>query len=179
MNLGVENKKAVYWLAALGVAGAISLYVNVFSGSGSTAPPKTALVTERERILRRGYNFDEGLDAGFTESVAGLFFLAYQRDPRAQFVPIQSRLAAEDRLNEQARRLDVAISRLRESWNRERDPEKSREHVREAVAAAREINWAIETDQVRGRVQHEWDVLRAEVNRLAAVFHEPQIRWER
>jgi hypothetical protein len=86
---------------------------------------------------------------------------------------------AEDRLNEQARRLDVAISRLRESWNRERDPERSREHVREAVAAAREINWAIETHQVRGRVQHEWDVLRAEVNRLAEVFHEPQIHWER
>ena len=86
---------------------------------------------------------------------------------------------AEDQLNEQARRLDVAIHRLRESWNREHDPERSREQVREAVAAARELNWAIETDQVRGRVQHEWDVLRAELNRLAGTFHEPQIRWER
>jgi len=94
----------------------------------------------------------------------------------------QSRLdgtRAEDRLNEQAKRLDVAISRLRESWNREREPERSREHVREAVAASREINWALETHQVRGRVQHEWDVLRGEVNRLAGIFDEPQIRWER
>jgi hypothetical protein len=86
---------------------------------------------------------------------------------------------SEDRLNEHAKRLDVAISRLRESWNREREPEKSREHVREAVAAAREINWAIQTHQLRGRIQHEWDVLRAELNRLAEAFHEPQIRWER
>ena len=31
---------------------------------------------------------------------AGLFFLAYQRDPRRQFVPIQRRLAAHDALNE-------------------------------------------------------------------------------
>ena len=85
----------------------------------------------------------------------------------------------EDRLNQHAKRLDVAISRLRESWNREREPEKSREHVREAVAAAREINWAIETHRVRGKVQHEWDVLRAELNRLAEAFDEPKIRWER
>jgi len=73
------------------------------------ANPRQGEVTERERILRRGYNFDEGLDAGFTESVAGLFFLAYQRDPRAQFVPIQSRLAAEDRLNEYIQHVSSAV----------------------------------------------------------------------
>lgn len=44
------------------------------------------------RLLRRGYSFDEGLDAG-------LFFIAYQRDPRRQFVPIQTRLADHDALN--------------------------------------------------------------------------------
>jgi deferrochelatase/peroxidase EfeB len=31
---------------------------------------------------------------------AGLLFLAYQRDPRRQFVPIQTRLAASDVLND-------------------------------------------------------------------------------
>jgi deferrochelatase/peroxidase EfeB len=66
-------------------------------------------VTERQRILRRGYNFDEGLDAGFTESVAGPFFLGYQRDPRAQFVPIQTRLAADDRLNEYIQHVSSAV----------------------------------------------------------------------
>jgi len=31
---------------------------------------------------------------------AGLFFLAYQRDPRRQFVPLQRRLSRTDALNE-------------------------------------------------------------------------------
>jgi len=85
----------------------------------------------------------------------------------------------EDRLNEEARRLDAAISRLRESWNHDRDPERSRRHVREAIDSAREINWAIEKHVVHGQVQHEWDVLRAELSRLAEIFDEPRIRWER
>jgi hypothetical protein len=51
MKFGAEDKKKIYWLAALGVVGAISLYINVFSNSsGSTAAPKSAPVTERERI---------------------------------------------------------------------------------------------------------------------------------
>ena len=62
------------------------------------ANPRTA-GSEAERILRRGYNFDDGLLADGTLD-AGLFFAAYQRDPRRQFVPIQRRLAAADPLNE-------------------------------------------------------------------------------
>ncbi len=62
------------------------------------ANPRTA-GSEAERILRRGYNFDDGLlPNGHID--AGLFFAAFQRDPRRQFVPIQHRLAAHDRLNE-------------------------------------------------------------------------------
>jgi len=50
-------------------------------------------------LLRRGYNFIDGNDA-FGHLDAGLFFIAYQRDPRTQFVPIQTRLAQGDLLNE-------------------------------------------------------------------------------
>jgi deferrochelatase/peroxidase EfeB len=64
------------------------------------ANPRTGAASERQRILRRGYNFDDGMAPGLTQSDAGLFFLAYQRDPRSQFVPIQERLASSDRLNE-------------------------------------------------------------------------------
>ena len=64
------------------------------------ANPRSGGAGERERILRRGYNFDDGLAPGLTQSDAGLMFLAYQRDPRTQFVPIQRRLASSDRLNE-------------------------------------------------------------------------------
>ncbi|MDH2445339.1 iron uptake transporter deferrochelatase/peroxidase subunit [Amnibacterium sp. CER49] len=51
------------------------------------------------QLLRRGYNFVDGND-DLGRLNAGLFFLAYQRDPRRQFIPIQERLAASDRLNE-------------------------------------------------------------------------------
>ncbi|NJP89469.1 deferrochelatase/peroxidase EfeB [Nonomuraea sp. FMUSA5-5] len=51
------------------------------------------------RLLRRGYNFVDGSD-GLGRLDAGLFFIAYQRDPRRQFVPIQLSLARHDVLNE-------------------------------------------------------------------------------
>ncbi|MGQ4354846.1 iron uptake transporter deferrochelatase/peroxidase subunit [Streptomyces drozdowiczii] len=50
-------------------------------------------------ILRRGYSFTDGTD-GLGRLDAGLFFLAYQRDTRKAFVPLQRRLAAHDALNE-------------------------------------------------------------------------------
>ena len=40
---------------------------------------------------------------------AGLFFLAFQRDPRRQFVPIQTRLAEHDALNEYIRHSGSAL----------------------------------------------------------------------
>lgn len=52
------------------------------------------------RILRRGYSFTDGFDAQLGQLDAGLFFIAYMRDPRKQFVPIQKRLGANDQLNE-------------------------------------------------------------------------------
>ncbi|QKW23761.1 deferrochelatase/peroxidase EfeB [Kitasatospora sp. NA04385] len=50
-------------------------------------------------ILRRGYSFTDGTD-GLGRLDAGLFFLAYQRDTRKAFVPLQTKLAANDKLNE-------------------------------------------------------------------------------
>ena len=50
-------------------------------------------------ILRRGYNFADGVDR-LGRMDAGLFFLAFQRDPRKQFVPIQTQLSRLDSLNE-------------------------------------------------------------------------------
>ena len=52
------------------------------------------------RILRRGYSFSDGITADTGELDAGLFFVAYQRDPRHQFIPLQQHLANDDALNE-------------------------------------------------------------------------------
>lgn len=50
------------------------------------------------KILRRGYSFTDGLES-LGQLDAGLFFLAYMRDPSA-FVTLQNRLGANDALNE-------------------------------------------------------------------------------
>lgn len=54
------------------------------------------------RMLRRGYNFVDGND-GLGRLDAGLFFLAFQRDIRRAFLPVQSALARSDRMNEYIR----------------------------------------------------------------------------
>lgn len=59
-------------------------------------------------LLRRGYNFVDGSD-GLGRLDAGLFFLAYQRDPRKQFIPIQNSLARSDVLNEYIRHVGSGI----------------------------------------------------------------------
>jgi deferrochelatase/peroxidase EfeB len=51
------------------------------------------------KILRRGYNFVDGSD-GQGHLNAGLFFVAFMRDPQAQFVPMQRALADNDVLME-------------------------------------------------------------------------------
>jgi dye decolorizing peroxidase len=53
---------------------------------------------ENERIFRRPFSYEEDPKADGTTD-AGLLFLTYQENIYEQFVPIQERLAASDRLN--------------------------------------------------------------------------------
>jgi deferrochelatase/peroxidase EfeB len=60
------------------------------------------------RLLRRGYNFVDGSD-GLGRLNAGLFFIAYQRDPRTAFVPVQLNLARHDAMNEYVRHVSSGL----------------------------------------------------------------------
>ncbi len=51
------------------------------------------------RMLRRGYNFVDGSN-GLGRLDAGLFFLAFVRDPRTHYIPIQTKLGLGDGLSE-------------------------------------------------------------------------------
>lgn len=51
------------------------------------------------RMLRRGYNFADGSDA-LGRLDAGLFFVAFVRDPVRHYIPMQTRLSASDGLME-------------------------------------------------------------------------------
>ncbi|MET7679629.1 iron uptake transporter deferrochelatase/peroxidase subunit [Streptomyces sp. NPDC005423] len=59
-------------------------------------------------ILRRGYSFTDGTD-GLGRLDAGLFFLAYQRDVREGFIPLQRKLSASDALNEYIQHVGSAV----------------------------------------------------------------------
>ncbi|MEV5002571.1 iron uptake transporter deferrochelatase/peroxidase subunit [Nocardioides sp. LML1-1-1.1] len=82
-----------------------------FAMKGSTGPviPVDAHVrvvhpdlNEGVRILRRGYNFVDGSnDVGGLD--AGLFFIAYLRDPRTHFIPLQRAMSKQDALMEYLR----------------------------------------------------------------------------
>jgi deferrochelatase/peroxidase EfeB len=51
------------------------------------------------RMLRRGYNFVDGSNAlGGLD--AGLFFIAFVRDPRTHFIPLQTKMASNDAMME-------------------------------------------------------------------------------
>ena len=70
---------------------------------------RLARQSAEEKILRRGYSFTDGFDAERGQLDAGLFFISFQRDPHKQFVPLQQRLAANDRLNEYIRHTASAL----------------------------------------------------------------------
>jgi deferrochelatase/peroxidase EfeB len=59
-------------------------------------------------ILRRGYNFTDGSD-GFGHLDAGLFFIAFVRNPVTQFIPMQTELSRKDALNEYITHTGTAV----------------------------------------------------------------------
>jgi deferrochelatase/peroxidase EfeB len=65
-------------------------------------------VNSGAQLLRRGYNFVDGNDE-LGRLNAGLFFIAFQRDPRKQFIPIQQRLASRDLMNEYTRHVGSGV----------------------------------------------------------------------
>jgi deferrochelatase/peroxidase EfeB len=62
-----------------------------------------------QKLLRRGYSYTDGIDPDTGLLDAGLFFLAYQKDPRRQFVPIQRKLGMHDALREYIRHTGSAL----------------------------------------------------------------------
>jgi deferrochelatase/peroxidase EfeB len=59
-------------------------------------------------MLRRGYNFVDGADVlGGLD--AGLFFIAFVRDPATHFIPLQSSMASSDAMMEYLKFTSSAI----------------------------------------------------------------------
>ncbi len=82
-----------------------------------------------------------------------------------------------DRLDREAARLEQALNRIRDSWNRDRDYRRTRGYVGTAVDAGRQVNRILRDHRLGPRVQREWGAIRNELNNLAEVFEQPRIRW--
>ncbi|MFD0051833.1 iron uptake transporter deferrochelatase/peroxidase subunit [Actinomycetes bacterium NPDC127524] len=54
----------------------------------------------KQQILRRAYSYADGMDPKTGSFDAGLLFICFQKSPSKQFIPIQERLAKNDKLNE-------------------------------------------------------------------------------
>lgn len=90
--------------------------LNATSADGELAIPANAHIrlanpenNDGQRILRRGYSYCEAAEPGTGEIDAGLFFIAFQRNPARQFIPLQRRLAASDALNRHTLHTSSAI----------------------------------------------------------------------
>jgi hypothetical protein len=82
----------------------------------------------------------------------------------------------ENQLNNNASRLENELDRVGDSWNRDHDMNKTRTHVRAALALGSDINRAMRSWNMGGDAESEWAAVRGELNRLASNFGLPRIR---
>jgi hypothetical protein len=82
-----------------------------------------------------------------------------------------------DELDRGAVRLERALNRVRDSWNRDRDYRRTRSYVGAATNAGRDINRLLRRHRLNPHVEREWTAIRTELDNLAEVFEQPRIRW--
>lgn len=82
----------------------------------------------------------------------------------------------EQVLRARADQLERALDRTGDSWNRDRDPERTRYYVREALDAGREINAAMRYLRLDYEVERDWAAIRAQLNALGRAFRVGELR---
>jgi hypothetical protein len=82
----------------------------------------------------------------------------------------------ENQLNNDADRLEKAMDVVGDSWNKDHNINKTRNHVAAAIANGNDINRAMRTWKMGGDAESEWAALRSELNNLARTFGVPGIR---
>jgi hypothetical protein len=82
-----------------------------------------------------------------------------------------------DPLDREAARLEQALNRIRDSWNRDHNYRRTRGYVGAAIDAGKRVNRLLPGHRLGPRVEREWAAIRAELNNLADVFEQPRIRW--
>jgi hypothetical protein len=84
-----------------------------------------------------------------------------------------------DELDRSAAKLERALNRIRDSWNRDRDYRRTSRNVGAATDTGRDIDRILRRHRLGPHVEREWDAIKTELDNLAEVFEQPRIRWER
>ncbi len=82
-----------------------------------------------------------------------------------------------DELDRSAARLERAMNRIRDSWNRDRDYRRTRGNVGAAIDAGKDVNRILRRHRLGSHVEREWGAIKSELTNLAEVFEQPRIRW--
>lgn len=82
----------------------------------------------------------------------------------------------EDNLNDAAKRLENEMDKVGDAWNRDRNPERARDHVRVAIGFANDINRAMRKWRMGPDAESEWAAIRNDLNRLARTFGLQRVR---
>lgn len=82
----------------------------------------------------------------------------------------------EDRMNERARELARQLDIVRTEFNRHQNFWDIRDNVSQAVNQAGPINTIVRNRRLNPRVERQWSLLRADLNRLALAFRLRPIR---
>ena len=82
-----------------------------------------------------------------------------------------------DELDRNAAKLERALNRVRDSWNRDHNYGRTRGNIGAALNAGRDINRTLAHHRLNQRVLREWGAIRTELDNLAQVFEMPRIRW--
>ena len=81
----------------------------------------------------------------------------------------------ENQLNQNAERLENQMDKVGDSWNKDHSLDRTRDHVRAAIALANDINVAMRNWNMGGDAENQWAAVRAELNRLAQKFNLPKV----
>lgn len=83
--------------------------------------------------------------------------------------------AREDRLNDQARRLERALDRVKKGVDKRKPYREVQDNVRDAVRAGKDINLTVRNRWRGSGVEREWRRLRDEINALARTVNVSRI----
>jgi hypothetical protein len=89
----------------------------------------------------------------------------------------RTRRSNNDELDRSAVRLERALNRVRDAWNRDQDFRRARGYVGAAIEAGKGVNRALSRHRLSSRLSPEWKAIKAELMNLAEIFEQPPIRW--